>query len=69
MQEYYVNKIPQDNGDHEVHSAICSRLPDVENRMYLGSFGNCHSAVEEAKKHYPNSANGCAYCSPICHTS
>ena len=65
---YYVNKNAQSNGDHEVHEATCSRCPAEENRIYLGDFSSCGPAVQEAKKHYPQS-NGCYYCSNACHTT
>jgi len=65
---YYVNKNVQANGDHEVHESGCSYMPDDENRIYLGDFSNCHAAVNEAKRYYPQS-NGCYYCSNECHTS
>jgi len=68
MADYYVNKNAQANGDHEVHISTCDRLPDRENRLYLGNFTNCHAAVREAKKHYSQS-DGCYYCSDECHTS
>ncbi|MDR6781909.1 hypothetical protein ABIE26_001602 [Pedobacter africanus] len=68
MRKYYVNKQTQSNGDHEVHDEDCYRLPTAENRLYLGEFYTCHSAVVEAKKHYFKS-NGCYYCSKSCHTS
>ena len=38
MPVYYVNKKAQDNGDHEVHEAGCSYMPEDENRKFLGSF-------------------------------
>lgn len=68
MALYYVNKNAQKNGDHEVHTSDCDWLPNEANRLYLGSFTNCHDAVREAKKHYSQS-NGCKYCSLACHTS
>jgi len=68
MDSYYVNKNAQANGDHEVHKYGCSYLPEAANREYLGEFSNCHDAVKEAKKTYPQS-NGCYYCSNACHTS
>ena len=69
MAKYYVNKKAQsDSGDHEVHVSTCSRLPEVENRLYLGEFSHCRSAVAEAKKTYPQS-NGCYYCCNECHTT
>ncbi len=68
MALYYVNKQAQTNGDHEVHKSDCSRMPNEENRKYLGSFSNCSGAVRKAKEYYPKS-NGCYYCSRECHTS
>ena len=68
MARYYVNKSAQSNGDHEVHKQGCSWMPEEGNRVYLGDFATCRSAVTEAKKRYPQS-NGCFYCSRECHTS
>ena len=68
MNRYYVNKNAQSNGDHEVHKTGCSWLPKPENRIYLGLFYSCYSAVAEARKHYTQ-VNGCAHCSSVCHTS
>jgi len=68
MASYYVNKNAQANGDHEVHTASCSYLPAAENRIYLGAFSSCRSAIIEARKHYTQ-VNGCYYCSTPCHTS
>lgn len=68
MKKYYVNKNAQSNGDHEVHDSSCWFLPKVENRIYLGEFYSCKSAVSKAKEHY-DKANGCKHCSEKCHTS
>ena len=68
MDHYYVNRNAQANGDHEVHTTICSYLPSPENRCYLGYFSSCADAVKEAKKMYSQS-NGCFYCCGVCHTS
>ena len=67
MAQYYVNKNGQTNGDHEVHTAGCSYLPDARNRVSLGDHLSCLSAVTEAQKLYSQS-NGCYYCSNQCHT-
>ncbi len=67
MPRYYVNKNAQTNGDHEVHQTVCPTPADEMNRLYLGTFTSCYGAVVEAKKHYAQS-NGCANCSPACHT-
>ncbi len=68
MADYYVNKNAQDNGDHEVHESGCGWMPNPENRQYIGDFSSCHGAVRKAKEIYPT-ADGCAHCSPACHTS
>ena len=68
MPRYYVNKNSQDNGDHEVHDSGCPWLPIRDNRIYLGLFLYCQSAVREAKKHYTK-VNGCFWCSRTCHTT
>jgi hypothetical protein len=66
VQDYYVNNRAQLNGDHEVHTAQCFYLPT--DRTYLGRFTTCQEAVREAKK-YHSQVNGCAHCSPNCHTT
>lgn len=68
MAAYYVNKTAQANGDHEVHKTGCQWMPSDHNRIYLGDFSNCADAVRAARKHY-SQVNGCATCSPDCHTS
>lgn len=68
MANYYVNKNAQPNGDHEVHKEGCNWMPEPANRIPLGTHASCHSAVQQAKRHFAQS-NGCAYCSPECHTS
>ena len=67
MALYYVNTNAQNNGDHEVHKSGCSWLPAKENRIDLGDFTYCSSAVQKAKEHY-DQVNGCYYCSNACHT-
>lgn len=64
---YYVNKTAQANGDHEVHTSTCSRLPAETNRIDLGDFTDCASAVAAARKHYTQ-VNGCYHCANACHT-
>lgn len=68
MTNYYMNQNPQASGDHEVHREGCSWMPAPQNRRYLGSYMSCHDAVQDAKAIDPD-ADGCAHCSPECHTS
>lgn len=69
MAKYCVNKNAQSNGDHEVHNidARCRFLPDIANRLALGSHLTCTTAVAKAKQTYRQS-NGCYYCARACHT-
>ena len=67
MANYYVNRNVQLNGDHEVHTHLCTYLPAEANRIYLGTFNTCHDAVREARKHYAQ-VNGCYWCATACHT-
>ncbi|MEN9895496.1 MAG: hypothetical protein RIR97_1348 [Pseudomonadota bacterium] len=67
MANYYRNKNAQSNGDHEVHRENCSWLPTIQNRQLLGDFLSCQPAVQKAKL-FDQHADGCAYCSPSCHT-
>ncbi|HDY99748.1 MAG TPA: hypothetical protein ENH72_14865 [Pseudomonas sabulinigri] len=66
MDDYFVNKNAQSNGDHEVHKSGCNWMPHY--KIALGPHLGCYSAVLAARTHYPQS-NGCAFCSPLCHTS
>lgn len=68
-KSYYVNNTAQPNGDHEVHVANCQYIPQTISKKYLGEFDNCNDAVQEARKTYPRTANGCYYCSKPCHTT
>lgn len=65
---YYVDKNPRDNGDHEVHREDCKRLHSPAKREYLGNFDCCEDAVKKAKQIFSQS-NGCFYCSNECHTT
>lgn len=68
MAQYVVNKNAQPNGDHEVHRAGCIYMPAPQHQHPLGDHVVCQTAVAKAKLVYPRS-NGCAYCSPNCHTT
>jgi len=65
---YYVNTQAQYNGDHEVHQATgCPTPAAAQHQKDLGDHPNCQSAVRAAKQYYTQT-NGCAHCSPTCHT-
>lgn len=68
MAKYCVNKNAQANGDHEVHREGCIFWPLATNQLDLGDHMTCTTAVTKAKQSYARS-NGCATCSPVCHTS
>lgn len=67
MDSYFINKNPQENGDHEVHKWGCSWLEKVKDKEALGVFDNCHVAIKEAKKLGYKTADGCYYCCRLCH--
>lgn len=66
MNAYYVNKSANPNGHHEVHLYGCKLLPLPLSRQFLGLFHNCHAAIDEAAKTYPENVNGCNRCCPEC---
>jgi len=68
MNQYFLNKNAQSNGQHEVHTASCTYVPSLENRIDLGYHSNCHSAITKAKSMYPYwNIDGCYFCSLACH--
>lgn len=68
MDRYCVNTNAQPNGDNEVHKEGCTFLPLPQNRRDLGFHASCHGAVLQARLWYAR-ANGCLFCSTLCHTS
>lgn len=67
-KKYYVHTEEDEHGHNEVHAHGCAWMPAEKNRKELGAFDSCEGAVEEAKKTYPDTANGCKHCSKACHT-
>jgi len=69
VARYWVNDNAQSgSNDHEVHRDGCVWLPKIVSKTYLGDFSNCQEAVRKARTVYRDS-NGCATCSPQCHTT
>ena len=64
--EFYVNKSASNDNKHEVHSATCVFLPVESNRISLGEFFTCTTAINKAKEHFDN-VNGCYFCARLCH--
>ncbi len=69
MPYYCVNSNAQSNGDHEVHDTSCRFVPRPSNQVSLGYHQTCSGAVAEAKRLGYRQSNGCATCSPACHTT
>lgn len=70
MAEYYFNRNAQADGFHEVHNgdANCPYPPDLANRVRIGSYSTCITAIDAARSAYPGwSFDGCYYCTQ-CHT-
>ena len=60
MERYYVNTNAQSTGEHEVHKDGCHRMPELQNRIYLGYFSDAKEAVSEARRYFSN-VDGCYY--------
>ncbi|MDD5599531.1 MAG: hypothetical protein PHV82_16410 [Victivallaceae bacterium] len=67
MEEYYVDKKAQSNGEHVIHVATCSCIDSVNDKENLGAFFSFQSAVQEAERR-GYTANGCKICCLSCHT-
>lgn len=68
MASYFFNINVDENGYNEVHKESCSYLPSLHNRIYLGIFAGCFSAITYAERQYPSKTfDGCYYCSNECH--
>ncbi|WP_288426424.1 hypothetical protein [uncultured Pantoea sp.] len=61
---YYVNKQSDYNDNHVVHASGCKYLPDLEGRLFLGTFYSATAAIQQARKYYPGSL-GCDACCPV----
>ena len=66
MERYYVNTNAQSTGEHEVHKDGCHRMPELQNRIYLGYFSDAKEAVSEARRYFSN-VDGCYYCASEVH--
>mgnify|MGYP006924663510 CR=1 FL=1 len=70
MPNYYVNNNQQESQDgrhHEVHEEGCEWLKKAKNKTFLGWFFSCKSAMIEARKKYPHTADGCYFCCKECN--
>ena len=61
MKRYYLNIVPEKNGDNELHDEFCLYVPIIINAKYIGDFSDPKKALDEALKSHPN-ANGCKHC-------
>ena len=66
MARYYVNTNAQSTGEHEVHKDGCHRMPEPQNRIYLGYLSDAKEAVREARRYFSN-VDGCYYCASEAH--
>lgn len=73
MAYYYINRNAQsfpENGEHEVHRSDrnCPKPLLPENRIGLGEFDNCTSALATARIKFPHwRIDGCKHCNIECH--
>jgi hypothetical protein len=61
MKLYYVNSFPNSEGDYDVHQEGCECIPNFLSRKFLDYLPSVKSAIEKAKKTYPE-ANACKKC-------
>ena len=66
MERYYVNTNAQSTGEHEVHKDGCHKMPELQNRIYLGYFSDAKEAVSGARRYFSN-VDGCYYCASEAH--
>ena len=64
MARYYVDVNASIDGQNEVHTSGCNRLPSIRDRIFLGDFLSCRRAVAEAR-HYYEEVTGCHLCCPL----
>jgi hypothetical protein len=58
---YYLAKLPNKNGDYEIHQKNCFKHHMLPYRIYLGEFNSCEEVMQEAVKYHENAV----FC-PIC---
>lgn len=69
MSRFYVNSNMYD-GHHEVHRTFsdCPRHAEPRNRVDLGEYHLCSSAIARANELGYRPADGCYFCVEDCHT-
>lgn len=68
-KNFYVCILKNEKGGHTIHKYDCPWIPLPEDKIYLGNYSNCISAVEEAKRRGYQPVNGCKYCVPESYVS
>ena len=63
MFEFFVEKDANESGDHVVHMACCSALPEKDTLYYLGVRSNTAAPLKEAANWFSTSAP-CPDCMP-----
>ncbi len=61
MAEFYLEKTPQQAGDHLVHFSSCSVMPNRKEMLYLGSIASFDAAWSEGKRFF-NAITACPTC-------
>ncbi|EHF3470693.1 TPA: hypothetical protein SMP82_001354 [Proteus mirabilis] len=65
--DYYINTLIDDKGYYVIHQYGCEHMPITLNRMFLGNFYDCFSAMRVAIEYSYPKANGCYWCCRECH--
>jgi hypothetical protein len=64
---YYVNRVAQPNGDHELHVDDCFLRTSERNRVQLGEFTSPADAAAAAREAGFATIDGCRFCLPTLH--
>lgn len=63
MARFYVEKRPDETGEHLVHREGCRKLPGPFQRISVGRFHSTREAMVAAREQYVE-LSACAVCSP-----
>ncbi|TCJ13032.1 hypothetical protein EZJ19_10725 [Parasulfuritortus cantonensis] len=62
MNEFYVERLPNENGDHVVHKHGCPSLPAKEKLRYIGVRSSMAASLREAAHFWYSSSAACPHC-------
>ncbi len=67
LSRYFVNRVAQPNGDHELHLDGCFLRTQPRNRVELGELASPDEAIAAARAAGYVAVDGCRFCLPTVH--